>query len=247
MTDSKRPTDKNTGTTPADGIIAGVDTRRSMVRKAWVAAIICLAVIAIDQLIKIWVKTTFYWGEDREIFSWFHLRFIQNNGMAFGMEMGSKLFLTLFRIVVVVGATYFIYKLIRRPGSKVGLIVCVSLIVAGALGNIIDCVFYGEIFDNPMPPQVAQFVPWGQGYAEIFHGMVVDMFYFPLCQWVWPDWLPWIGGREFTFFDPVFNFADAAINVGFFGILFFYAGHFNGKDDDDKSADSSKKVKAKDN
>lgn len=203
--------------------------------KAWLAVAICLAVVVIDQLIKICVKTSFYWGEDREIFSWFHLRFIQNNGMAFGMEMGSKLFLTLFRIAVVVGATYYIYKLVRRPGSKAGLIACVSLIIAGALGNIVDCVFYGEIFSNPMPPQVAQFVPWGSGYADLFHGMVVDMFYFPLCHWTWPDWLPWLGGQEFTFFDPVFNFADAAINVGFFGILFFYTGHFGGNSAQAKS------------
>ena len=203
------------------------------------AAIICAAVIIIDQIIKIWIKTHFYWGEDREIFSWSHLRFIQNNGMAFGMEMGSKLFLTLFRIVVVTGCVWYICHLVKRPGSKPGFIACVSLICAGAFGNIVDCVAYGQIFNNPLPPEIAHFVPWGEGYAPLFHGMVVDMFYFPLVSWTWPQWMPLWGGSEFSFFDPVFNFADAAINVGFFGIIIFYAGLFGSgkkKDDADKIA-----------
>ncbi len=193
----------------------------SKTSKAWLAAAICASVIIIDQIIKIWVKTSFFWGEDVEITSWFHLKFIQNNGMAFGMEIGSKLFLTLFRIIVVSICIWLITRLVRKSGSSTSFIVCLSLIAAGALGNIIDCVFYGEIFNNPLPPEVATFVPWGHGYAPLLHGMVVDMFYFPLFSFTWPAWLPWIGGTEFSFFDPVFNFADAAINVGFFGIIIF--------------------------
>lgn len=195
---------------------------------------IVLGVILVDQLIKIWVKTTFYWGEDREIFSWFHLRFIQNNGMAFGMEFGSKLFLTLFRIVAVGGLSYLMYRMAHNPRVKWGLMACVALITAGAAGNILDCLFYGEIFNNPYPPEVATFVPWGQGYATLFHGMVVDMFYFPLCSWVWPSWIPVVGGETFTFFDPVFNFADAAISVGIFILIIFYHKALGGEEDTDK-------------
>lgn len=213
------------------------------ISKGWLAVIICAAVIILDQIIKIWIKTSFYWGEDYEITSWFHLRFIQNNGMAFGMEMGSKLFLTLFRIVVVTLAVIFICKLVRRPDSSRGFIACVSLIAAGAFGNIIDCVFYGEIFNNPLPDEVAHFVPWGEGYAPLFHGMVVDMFYFPIASWTWPSWMPLIGGEQFTFFDPVFNFADAAINVGFFGILIFYTGLLGGKSKDGDNMDKELKAR----
>lgn len=190
--------------------------------KAWVAVIITVSVVVIDQIIKLWVKTSFYEGEDMPIFSWFHLRFIQNNGMAFGMEFGSKLFLTLFRIVFVSILIYYMCKMIRRPDIKYGYIICLALITSGAAGNIIDCLFYGEIFNNPMPPQVAQFVPWGDGYAGLMHGKVVDMFYFPLFSFDWPQWMPFVGGQHFTFFDPVFNFADAAISVGMVILLLFY-------------------------
>ncbi len=210
------------------------------ISKGWWAVIIAAAVIIIDQAIKIWVKTSFYWGEDVEVFSWFHLRFIQNNGMAFGMEFGSKLFLTLFRIIVVGFLVWYITKLVKNPRATKGYVVTIALITAGAFGNIIDCMFYGEIFTNPMPPETAQFVPWGDGYAGMFHGMVVDMFYFPLFSFVWPDWVPFVGGDTFSFFDPVFNFADAAICVGIaillIGYYKFLAGDDKSKDDKDKKA-----------
>lgn len=198
------------------------NTEQMKISKGWLAVIIFFAVIVIDQIIKIWVKTSFYWGEDMEITSWFHLKFIQNNGMAFGMEFGSKLFLTLFRIVAVCLLIYYMVRLSRQQTTKYGYMACIALITAGAFGNIIDCVFYGEIFNNPMPPQIAQFVPWGEGYAGVMHGMVVDMFYFPLFSFNWPDWVPVVGGEEFTFFEPVFNFADAAITVGMISVIAFY-------------------------
>lgn len=198
------------------------------VPRGWWAVIIALAVIVIDQVIKIAVKTSFYLGEDVEVFSWFHLKFIQNNGMAFGMELGSKLFLSLFRIVVVVLLVWYLCRLCRNRRTPLGYIATISLITAGAAGNIIDCLFYGEIFTNPYPPEVASFVPWGDGYAGIFHGLVVDMFYFPLFSFQWPDWLPWIGGDTFSFFDPVFNFADAAICVGIFILLVKYYKYLGG-------------------
>lgn len=194
----------------------------------WMATLIVLAVIAIDQLIKIWVKTHFYWGEDIEILPWMHLRFIQNNGMAFGMEFGSKLFLSIFRILAVAGLVWLMVRLSRTPGTKRGFMACIALITAGAAGNIVDCAIYGEIFNNPLPPQLATFVPWGQGYAPFLHGMVVDMFYFPLFSFDWPQWMPLVGGQQFSFFDPVFNFADAAISVGIVVLVTCYYKTLNG-------------------
>ncbi len=138
------------------------------------------------------------------------------------MEMGSKLFLTLFRIVAVGVLIWIIARLRNRPWVSCGFMVCIALITAGAAGNIIDCVFYGLIFNNPMPPEVAVMFPEGGGYAPVFHGMVVDMFYFPLFSFNWPEWVPWVGGENFLFFQPVFNLADAAISVGMIVLILFY-------------------------
>lgn len=191
--------------------------------KGALALAVILAVVIIDQILKIWVKTHFYLGEDYRITSWFQLVFVQNNGMAFGMELGSKLFLSLFRIAAVVFLIWIIIRIRRYPRYTPGFIACVALITAGAAGNIIDCVAYGLIFNNPMPPQVATLFPPGGGYAGVFHGQVVDMFYFPLFSFDWPQWMPWIGGQHFLFFQPVFNFADAAISVGVIILILFYS------------------------
>lgn len=201
-----------------------------------VAILVAVAVILLDQILKIWVKTHFYLGERLEILPFFELRFIQNNGMAFGMELGSKLFLSLFRIVVAAFLTWYIVKLCKRADTKRGYLITIVLIAAGAFGNIIDCIFYGEIFNNPAPYDTAQFVAWGSGYSSIFHGLVVDMLYFPLFSFTWPDWMPFVGGREFSFFDPVFNLADAAITVGVLLLIIFYAKYlpFSSKTTDKK-------------
>lgn len=199
-------------------------------------ALIALCIIVLDQALKLWVKTSFYLGEDVELLSFFHLRFVQNPGMAFGIELGSKLFLTLFRIVVTCVGLWYILRLCHRNDVPTGYSICVALVIAGAVGNIIDCVFYGLIFNNPYPPEVAVFVPFGTGYAPVFYGLVVDMFYFPLFSFTWPDWLPWLGGREFSFFDPVFNLADAAISVGMIAIILFYHKYLLGPDDGNKSS-----------
>jgi len=190
--------------------------------KGLLATGVILLVVILDQILKIWVKTGFYLGEDYRIFDWFQLVFVQNNGMAFGMEMGSKLFLTLFRIVAVGVLIWIIARLRNRPWVSCGFMVCIALITAGAAGNIIDCVFYGLIFNNPMPPEVAVMFPEGGGYAPVFHGMVVDMFYFPLFSFNWPECVPWVGGENFLFFQPVFNLADAAISVGMIVLILFY-------------------------
>lgn len=190
--------------------------------KGLLAAAIIIAVILIDQILKIWVKTNFYLGEELYITSWFRLLFIENNGMAFGMELGNKLFLTFFRLCLAGALIWYIWKIRRASVVAVGYIICLSLIVAGAIGNIIDCLFYGLIFNNPAPPAVATLFPPEGGYATLFHGRVVDMLYFPLFSFTWPDWMPWIGGTEFEFFRPIFNFADAAITVGILAMVIFY-------------------------
>ncbi len=206
---------------------------KATLTKGQTAVAIVLAVIIIDQIIKVWVKTSFYLGEDVELTSWFHLRFIENPGMAFGMTLGSKLFLTIFRIIAVSLLVWYITRLCRDKSATKGYVACIALITAGAGGNIVDCVFYGEIFSNPFPPEVASIVPWGDGYGELFHGMVVDMFYFPLFSFTWPEWMPLIGGKVFSFFDPVFNFADAAITIGFIILIFGYYRYLGGKKKDE--------------
>ncbi|MDE6085960.1 MAG: lipoprotein signal peptidase [Muribaculaceae bacterium] len=186
------------------------------------ALIVILLVILADQLLKIWIKTHFYMGETLEITSWFKLHFIENNGMAFGWEFGSKLLLTLFRIVLTVLLLIYLWRIRNAPNLKTGYVVCVALITAGALGNILDCTFYGLIFNNPVPPAVATLFPDGGGYGTLLHGRVVDMLYFPLFSWYWPEWIPGIGGERFEFFQPVFNIADAAISVGVIALILFY-------------------------
>lgn len=195
--------------------------------KGYLALILIITVIILDQALKIWVKTNFFLGEGVHITDWFQLYFIENNGMAFGMEMGSKLFLTWFRIIAVAILIYIICRIKDREYVSRGCMVCVALITAGAAGNIIDCVFYGIIFDNPLPPEVATFMPDGGGYASLFHGKVVDMLYFPLFSFYWPDWIPIIGGDYFLFFQPVFNLADAAITVGILALILFYSKYLS--------------------
>ena len=187
----------------------------------YVALLLFLCVIVIDQAIKVAVKTGMYLHQSIRVTDWFYLLFTENNGMAFGWELFDKLLLTSFRIVFVALIAVYMVRAIRR-GIPWGSLVCLSLIVAGAAGNIIDCVFYGLIFNSPPAPMVAEFVPFGSGYGTLFHGLVVDMFYFPLVEWNWPAWMPYCGGNHFIFFSPIFNFADAAISCGIIALLLFY-------------------------
>ena len=191
--------------------------------RGFLAAGIIVLVLVLDQILKIWVKTHFYYGESLHIFSWFQLVFIENNGMAFGWQIGSKLLLTLVRIATVAFLIFYIGRVACRREARTGYLVCLSLIVAGAAGNIIDCLFYGLIFNNPVPPQVASLFPAEGGYGQLFFGRVVDMLYFPLCSWDWPGWMPVVGGEHFVFFSPVFNLADSAITVGVIMLIFFYS------------------------
>ncbi len=196
----------------------------------WLAAIIIVAVIIIDQCVKVWVKTNFYYGEELLIASWFRLLFIENNGMAFGMELGSKMLLTWFRIIAVIGFVYYLIKISKRTDLPRGYVTCIALITAGAAGNVIDCICYGVIFNAPTFPEVAQLFPPDGGYGTWFHGRVVDMFYFPLCEWDWPSWMPMVGGEHFVFFQPIFNVADAALSVSVIVLIIFYAKHLTPAD-----------------
>jgi len=202
-------------------------------RQGRLALIIIISVLVIDQIIKILVKTGMSLGESIDVTPWFKILFVENNGMAFGMEIIGKLFLSLFRIFAI---GFFIWYLIRilNKGFPTGYIVTVSFVIAGALGNLLDCMFYGLIFSaSPVGTgAVASFVPIGQGYAPFLYGKVVDMFYFPL--WTWPQWVPFVGGD--VFFEPVFNFADSCITCGVITLLLFYTKvvnmglHYGGSD-----------------
>ncbi|MDY4890090.1 MAG: lipoprotein signal peptidase [Prevotella sp.] len=185
------------------------------------AMIIIIAVLLVDQLTKIWVKTHMHLHECIDITGWFKILFVENNGMAYGMELlGGKLVLSLFRIVAISVLAYYLYKEVKRNANRL-YVACVAMVWAGAVGNLIDSVFYGMIFNASSPFYVSYFVPFGQGYAPMLMGKVVDMLHFPLIETHYPEWVPWVGGNEFVFFSPVFNVADACISVGFVMALLF--------------------------
>ena len=186
-------------------------------RQHRLALIIILSVLVIDQIIKILVKTNMNLGESVDVTSWFKILFVENNGMAFGMEIIGKLFLSLFRIGAIGFFTWYLIKILDR-GFPTGYVVTVSFVIAGAIGNLIDCMFYGLIFTGSTPFNHAVVTSFGDGYAPFLYGKVVDMFYFPL--WTWPDWMPLVGGD--IFFGPVFNFADSCITCGVITLLLFY-------------------------
>ncbi|NVN17268.1 lipoprotein signal peptidase [Muricauda sp. HICW] len=189
--------------------------------------IIIVLILVVDQISKIYIKTSFILGEAHEVFSWFKILFIENEGAAWGTKLSDllpisepvgKLILTIFRIFAVFGIGYWLWDIIRKQSPRT-LILAVSLIFAGAVGNIIDSVFYGIIFDHSNGQVATLFAD--QPYGSLFHGKVVDMLYFPLVDTTWPDWVPSLGGKRFRFFEPVFNIADTAISTGV-GILIVF-------------------------
>ncbi len=197
-----------------------------MNKKGLLAALVpVFSILLIDQLVKIYIKTHFYLGESIPVFgNWFILHFIENNGMSFGMEFSGsygKLLLTLFRIVAAGAIAWYLHRCVKKR-ARLSLIIVVSVGLAGALGNIIDCMFYGMIFSPSLPfADAAVMFPPDGGYAPFLHGKVVDMLYFPIIETSWPQWMPWVGGDPFTFFSPVFNIADTAITSSVMVILVF--------------------------
>lgn len=196
--------------------------RNNKTFKAWMAVAIVVAILLIDQIIKIEVKTNMTLGEAKRVTDWFYIEFIENNGMAYGMKFINKLVLSLFRLFAIGFIGYYLAKIIKKNVAPLGYIVLIAMVLAGAAGNLIDCLFYGLIFDASTPFTVSQFVPFGEGYSTFLLGKVVDMFYFPIIQTTWPEWVPYFGGSEYVFFSPVFNFADACISVGVVALLLFY-------------------------
>ena len=192
-----------------------------LLTKGRLAVMIVAAIILVDQVIKVWVKTHMALHESIHITDWFYIAFIENNGMAYGMQLGSKLLLSLFRVVAISALAYYVWLQAHKP-VRTSYVACLSMILAGAIGNLIDCLFYGLVFDASTAYSVAGFVPFGEGYSSFLMGKVVDMFYFPLIVTTYPDWFPWNAGEEFIFFSPVFNFADAAISVGVVMLILFF-------------------------
>ncbi|MBQ7441341.1 MAG: lipoprotein signal peptidase [Prevotella sp.] len=196
-------------------------TRQRGISRGWLAVILTLAILIIDQVIKIEVKTHMCLHQSIRITDWFYINFIENSGMAYGMTFINKLVLSLFRIVAVSVIGYYLWKQVKEK-ARYGYIICLAMILAGAAGNIFDSMFYGLCFNASSPYYVSYFVPFGQGYAPFLMGKVVDMFYFPIIDTYWPQWMPFVGGDHFIFFSPVFNFADACISVGVIVLLLFY-------------------------
>ncbi|WP_276168934.1 lipoprotein signal peptidase [Zobellia alginiliquefaciens] len=204
--------------------------------------LIIIAILLIDQLSKVYIKTHFVLGDSVEVFSWFKILFIENSGAAWGAKLSDflpiseptgKLVLTIFRLFAVAGIGYWLYDTIRKESSQT-LILAVCLIFAGALGNIIDSVFYGVIFSDSYQQLATAFSD--EPYGSLFYGKVVDMLYFPMVDTIWPDWMPYFGGSTFRFFEPVFNIADMAISTGV-GILLVFNKKAFGKADDEIPAE----------
>lgn len=183
-----------------------------------VALIFCI--LLIDQVLKVYIKTSMMLGESIHITDWFYIDFVENPGMAYGMTFINKLVLSLLRIVVISVICFYLHKVIKQ-GARLRYVLFLSMIVAGAIGNIVDSMFYGLIFSESTPFSVATLVPFGTGYEDFLKGKVVDMFYFPIVQSTYPNWFPFKGGEDFIFFSPVFNFADACISVGVVCLLLF--------------------------
>jgi len=207
------------------------ETKYIYMQKKYKAIILIAALLFIDQLLKIYIKTNMTLGEEFNVLgNWFRIHFVENNGMAFGMELGGKIgkiVLTLFRVVAVCGIGWYIARLIKEKAPK-GVVCSFILIFAGALGNIIDCLFYGIIFNDSVG-QVATIFPEVGGYSSFLHGKVVDMFYFPLYEGFLPDWFPIWGSEHIIFFRPVFNLADSYITIGVCMIILFYRNFFTEK------------------
>jgi signal peptidase II len=194
--------------------------------KSFGAIAVILLILLVDQTTKIWIKTHLFLNESIPITQWFEIRFVENNGMSMGIEVIPKLFLSIFRIVASFAIIYYLYLLVKK-NYPFGYIICIVMIFAGAIGNIIDSIFYGVVFSDSTSFSKAILFPSEGGYGSWLHGKVVDMFYFPLFEFIWPSWIPWVGGSEFIFFRYIFNTADASISIGIIILFLFYKNTFS--------------------
>ena len=187
----------------------------------WLVTAMVVVLLIIDQWIKLYIKTHFCLGESVRVTDWFFIDFIENNGMAWGMSFIGKFWLSLVRSVAIIFLVWYLHRIIKQGKHRLVYIFLVALVLAGAIGNMIDSMFYGLMFTASSPYYVAYQVPFGEGYAPFFMGKVVDMFRFPFFTYTWPEWFPIWGGQQGTFFDPVFNFADSCVSVGIIAMLIF--------------------------
>ena len=180
-----------------------------------------IVLLVIDQIIKLYIKTHFCLGESVRVTDWFYIEFVENNGMAWGMSFIGKFWLSLLRTAAIVALIWYLHRIISQSKHRLLYVVLVALVLTGAVGNMIDSMFYGLMFTASSPYYVSYSVPFGEGYAPFLMGKVVDMFRFPFFSYTWPEWVPFFGGQHGTFFDPVFNFADACVSVGIIALLLF--------------------------
>lgn len=198
-----------------------------------------MGILLIDQIVKIYVKTHFYLHESVEVTNWFYIRFEENNGIAFGLEFfkgNAKALLTILRILAVGALVYYLHYVVTKKKAVLGYALSIAAVIGGAMGNIVDCVFYGFCFDSSVG-RVAEFMPADGGYAPLFCGKVVDMLKFPLFSFTWPEWIPVLGGDTASFFSPIFNLADSAITVSVFVILIFYRRYLMEESKDKSTTD----------
>ena len=191
------------------------------VKTGWLVTAMVVILLIIDQIIKLYIKTHFCLGESVRVTDWFYIEFVENNGMAWGMSFIGKFWLSLVRSVAIIFLVWYLHRIIKQGKHRLVYIFLVALVLAGAIGNMIDSMFYGMMFTASSPYYVAYQVPFGEGYAPFFMGKVVDMFRFPFFTYTWPEWFPIWGGQQGTFFDPVFNFADSCVSVGIIAMLIF--------------------------
>lgn len=195
--------------------------KQSKLKTSWLVTAMVVVLLVIDQVIKLYIKTHFCLGESVRVTDWFYIEFVENNGMAWGMSFIAKFWLSILRTVAIVVLLWYLHRIIKQGTYRRLYVFMVALVLTGAIGNMIDSIFYGLIFNASSTEYVSYFVPFGSGYAGFLTGKVVDMFRFPFFSYTWPEWVPFFGGSHGTFFDPVFNFADACVTVGVLSLLLF--------------------------
>ena len=187
----------------------------------WLVTAMVVVLLVIDQIIKVYIKTHFCLGESVRVTDWFYIEFVENNGMAWGMSFIGKFWLSILRTAAIAVLIWYLHRIIQAGKHRLLYVFMVALVLTGAIGNMLDSMFYGLVFTGSSPYFLSYAVPFGEGYAPFLMGKVVDMFRFPFFSYTWPEWVPFLGGQHGTFFDPVFNFADSCVTVGILSLLLF--------------------------